>query len=146
MYQMKLIICCALLATSALAAHSRLNPGFHQSNRARNLGTPLQQLPFGAAPTFGPVTSLPGYGPVKHTQHAGYVSLNDTDGSQLWYWFIAADAPNWQQMPIVAWYQGGPGGSSLYGWFQELISPYSMTQTLQLVDNPYVRRASARSE
>lgn len=64
------------------------------------------------------VTSLPGYGPVKQTQFAGYIGLNDTDGGQLWYWFIAADSADWRSMPTVAWYQGGPGSSSLYGWFQ----------------------------
>ena len=55
-----------------------------------------QFRPFGDAPTHGKVTNLPGYGQVKETQYAGYIGLNDTDGSQLFYWFIAADAANWQ--------------------------------------------------
>lgn len=72
-----------------------------------------------------------------HPPFASLSGLNDTAGSQLWYWFIAADSANWQSMPTVAWYQGGPGGSSLYGWFQENISPYGFSQNLTITDNPY---------
>jgi carboxypeptidase C (cathepsin A) len=136
--KMRVALLCVLvvLVAGVAARSSKLYPGFLASQQAANLHDTLKQRPFGNAPTHGPVTSLPGYGPVKQTQFAGYIGLNDTDGSQLWYWFIAADSPNWKQMPTVAWYQGGPGGSSLYGWFQENISPYGMTQDLRLTDNP----------
>ena len=40
-------------------------------------------------------------------------------------------------MPIVAWYNGGPGSSSLFGWFQEGISPYVVQADLSLGDGAY---------
>jgi hypothetical protein len=146
--------------TTAAALRTLSRPLWYPASRARNSGMYLvsapynctcsllhnnisncctgapQFKPFGDAPTHGKVTNLPGFGPVKETQYAGYIGLNDTDGSQLFYWFIAADAANWQSLPTVAWYQGGPGAPSLYGWFQENISPYGISASLQIIENP----------
>ena len=66
-----------------------------------------------------------------------FVSIYDSCSSASWYWFIAADSPDWQRMPIVAWYNGGPGSSSLFGWFQEGISPYFVKADLTLGDGEY---------
>jgi len=66
-----------------------------------------------------PVTSLPGFeGPLPSKQDAGYVTVDDTNGTRYFYWFVEAEtAP--EAAPLVVWYSGGPGGSGMIGMWTE---------------------------
>lgn len=75
------------------------------------------------------VTHLPGLKSIDHKQYAGYAKI--TAHKKLFYWFVASDKKN---APIILWSNGGPGYSSLYGFFNET-GPYTITNTLQLNNN-----------
>ena len=48
----------------------------------------------------------------------GYVPIG-SNGSKFFYW-MAPSRNNPQTDPLVFWFQGGPGGSSLFGLFFEM--------------------------
>lgn len=89
------------------------------------------------------VTNLPGYGEVKQTQYAGYSSatpqacptIQCSKQSGLFYWFVSTQTPNAINKPIILWSNGGPGSSSLYGFFLEN-GPYTINENLTLKDQP----------
>lgn len=71
----------------------------------------------GAAYAPDEITSLPGWnGPLPTRQYSGY--LNITGGSHLHYWFVESES-NPSTDPVVLWFNGGPGCSSLDGFFYE---------------------------
>ncbi|CAJ2678472.1 unnamed protein product [Trifolium pratense] len=73
------------------------------------------------------VTNLPGQPHVDFKHYAGYVTVNETNGRELFYWFYEAMTKP-EEKPLVLWLNGGPGCSSVgYGATQE-IGPF-------LVDN-----------
>ncbi|KAF2429796.1 putative carboxypeptidase S1 [Tothia fuscella] len=49
-------------------------------------------------------------------QHSGYFSVGE--GMNMWFWFFEA-RKNPEKAPLVAWFNGGPGCSSMIGLFQE---------------------------
>ncbi|AQK53807.1 carboxypeptidase C precursor [Zea mays] len=66
------------------------------------------------------VAGLPGQPPVGFAQYAGYVTVNETHGRALFYWFFEATASP-DKKPLVLWLNGGPGCSSIgYGEAEEL--------------------------
>lgn len=52
------------------------------------------------------VVRLPGQPPVKFRQYAGYVSVNQTHGRALFYWFFEATHKP-QEKPLLLWLNGG---------------------------------------
>nr|XP_011460258.1 PREDICTED: serine carboxypeptidase-like 31 [Fragaria vesca subsp. vesca] len=66
------------------------------------------------------VTNLPSQPAVDFKHYAGYVTVSETNGRALFYWFFeAATTPD--QKPLVLWLNGGPGCSSVgYGATQEI--------------------------
>ncbi|KAL8460391.1 hypothetical protein ACS0TY_031287 [Phlomoides rotata] len=83
------------------------------------------------------VTKLPGQPAVKFRHYAGYVTVNDTNGRDLFYWFYEATTLA-DDKPLVLWLNGGPGCSSVgYGATQE-IGPFLVdTNGHHLKYNPY---------
>ncbi|XP_028775500.1 serine carboxypeptidase-like 31 [Neltuma alba] len=66
------------------------------------------------------VTSFPGQPHADFQHFAGYVTVNETNGRALFYWFYEA-ITNPQEKPLVLWLNGGPGCSSVgYGATQEI--------------------------
>ncbi len=79
------------------------------------------------------VTKLPGYGCVTDIELAGHLPITSqakASPSSLFYWFVESrtHAPN---IPLVLWLNGGPGSSSLYGFFFEN-GPYVVKDDLTL--------------
>ncbi|XP_071957803.1 lysosomal protective protein-like [Antedon mediterranea] len=82
------------------------------------------------------VTSLPGISPklITFKQYSGY--LNATGTRRFHYWFVESES-NPAKDPVVFWMNGGPGCSSLIGFFSENgpFLPSNDGKTLAL--NPY---------
>ena len=86
------------------------------------------------------VTSLPGL-PVTTPQYAGYASTTNADcadvlctgRSGLFYW-LAARGEGYATQPTILWSNGGPGASSMYGFFSEN-GPYTIVPDGEL--RPY---------
>lgn len=66
--------------------------------------------------------------------YSGFITVNETAGSNMFYWFFPAQNGN-ANAPLLVWLQGGPGGSSLFGQFTET-GPWSLTDDLQLIPKP----------
>ncbi|KAL9241938.1 hypothetical protein vseg_015990 [Gypsophila vaccaria] len=68
---------------------------------------------------------------------SGYLEVNSTSGSSIFYTFYEAKAPISQlsQTPLLIWLQGGPGCSSMVGNFYEL-GPWRVNHSLELEPNP----------
>jgi len=65
------------------------------------------------------ITSMPNYsGSIPFDQYAGYITVDATAGRALYYWFVESQrSPSTD--PVVLWLNGGPGCSSLDGFFYE---------------------------
>ncbi|KAI4374106.1 hypothetical protein MLD38_012141 [Melastoma candidum] len=67
------------------------------------------------------VTGLPGQPAVDFRHFAGYITVNETNGRSLFYWFYEASSVDAEAKPLVLWLNGGPGCSSVgYGATQEI--------------------------
>ncbi|KAJ1434773.1 Serine carboxypeptidase, serine active site [Sesbania bispinosa] len=66
------------------------------------------------------VSNLPSQPPADFQHYAGYVTVNETNGRALFYWFYEAMTKP-EEKPLVLWLNGGPGCSSVgYGATQEI--------------------------
>ncbi|XP_055815115.1 serine carboxypeptidase-like 40 [Solanum dulcamara] len=65
------------------------------------------------------INRLPGQPPVKFQQYGGYVTVNESAGRALFYYF--SEAENSKSLPLLLWLNGGPGCSSMaFGAMEEL--------------------------
>lgn len=86
------------------------------------------------------VTNLPGLKvPINFRQFSGYLPADDSSSPKkfLHYWFVESQSGHPQQDPVVLWLNGGPGCSSMLGFFTEL-GPFKVeddAKTLSL--NPW---------
>eukprot|EP00937_MAST-01D_sp_MAST-1D-sp2_P005437 g5437.t1 len=99
------------------------------------------------------VTSLPGWrGALPSRHYSGFLPTTPSGNRSLHYYFAESESEPATD-PVVLWVQGGPGGSSMEGFFTE-IGPFSLNElslggggngtTPRLFRNPYAwtRRAS----
>ncbi|CAB3245653.1 unnamed protein product [Arctia plantaginis] len=52
--------------------------------------------------------------------HAAYFTVNKTNKWHLFFWYFPAQEVPLDSTPLIIWLQGGPGGSSLFGLFEEI--------------------------
>ncbi|KAF3672903.1 hypothetical protein FXO38_05891 [Capsicum annuum] len=58
------------------------------------------------------INKLPGQPPVKFQQYGGYVTVNESSGRALYYYFTEAE--NSKSLPLLLWLNGGPAMASVY--------------------------------
>jgi len=56
---------------------------------------------------------------VKLSSFAGYITVNEKLGSNIFYWLFEAQDVDPSTAPLLLWFNGGPGSSSMYGLFSE---------------------------
>ncbi|EQC37133.1 hypothetical protein SDRG_05360 [Saprolegnia diclina VS20] len=72
--------------------------------------------------------------PINFKQYAGYLAL-PSNGQKMFYWHVESQA-NPATDPLVLWLNGGPGCSSLGGFFKEL-GPFVVASDLSIKRNKY---------
>ncbi|KAJ4974128.1 hypothetical protein NE237_007302 [Protea cynaroides] len=83
------------------------------------------------------VISLPGQPAVNFKQYSGYVTVNESHGRALFYWFFEATSKP-EKKPLLLWLNGGPGCSSIgYGEAEELGPLLMQKGTPELRFNKY---------
>lgn len=89
------------------------------------------------------IFNLPGFsGILPSKQYSGYLSANDGT-SHLHYWFVESEMSP-KDAPVVVWLNGGPGCSSLDGFFYEQ-GPFELSTSgdkLKLRDHRWNRIAN----
>ncbi len=87
------------------------------------------------------VRSLPGFGPPPTKHHSGFVEVDPSQGTHLFYYIVESqNSPSTD--PMIMWMNGGPGASSLIGLFAE-IGPLILNEKNALVTNPYAWNRNA---
>ncbi|XP_043725917.1 serine carboxypeptidase-like 40 [Telopea speciosissima] len=73
------------------------------------------------------IKTLPGQpGNVKFHQYGGYVTVNEKAGRALFYYFVEAKK-NKDVLPLIIWFNGGPGCSSLGFGAMDEIGPFRVS-------------------
>ncbi|URE18444.1 Serine carboxypeptidase [Musa troglodytarum] len=81
---------------------------------------------------FDLVSRLPGQPEVSFQQYSGYVTVSESHGRALFYWFFEA-TQDVEKKPLLLWLNGGPGCSSIgYGAVEEL-GPFLMQKEANLL-------------
>ena len=81
------------------------------------------------------VKSLPGFsGDLPFRMYTGYVKGGDSE--RLFYIYVEAEEVAPDKAPVTAWFNGGPGCSSLDGFWTEN-GPFEIQEDLSLELRPY---------
>lgn len=86
------------------------------------------------------VTSLPGWtGKLPSKQYSGYLNFGPNNRKHMHYWYVESTGkdPQDPSTPTLVWLNGGPGCSSLDGWYYEQ-GPFrgSKDDPKTLIENP----------
>ncbi|CAO2840962.1 unnamed protein product [Amaranthus hypochondriacus] len=101
-------------------------------------GSPVHIGPQNGLMEADKITSLPGQPDgVDFNQYAGYVTVNPTEGKNLFYYF--AESPiNSSSKPLLLWLNGGPGCSSFGNGGLLELGPFRVKRDGKtLIRNPY---------
>lgn len=74
-------------------------------------------------------------GVLSFNQYTGYITVDQSTNSNLFYWIVESEN-NPLINPVVLWLNGGPGSSSMLGFFYEN-GPFQFISNVTLIDNPY---------
>lgn len=97
---------------------------FHAGARSKPLPPPAPRE----------VKELPGFGTLPERSFAGYLQVNASCGSYLYFWLVESQHDPLKD-PIIIWLNGGPGSSSFLGAMLEM-GPFLVSNgTVQR--NPY---------
>ncbi|XP_024385315.1 serine carboxypeptidase 24 isoform X2 [Physcomitrium patens] len=69
------------------------------------------------------IVALPGQPPVDFAMYAGYITVDEKAGRAHYYFFVEAEE-NSEEKPLVFWFNGGPGCSSIAYGFAEELGPF----------------------
>lgn len=89
---------------------------------------PLPVQADGPFPARMPAT-LPGVASTApYSYFSGFLNAGTPPSGrgEMYFHYICAMAPDWQNMPLTIWYNGGPGAPSTFGLFQEF-GPFLLT-------------------
>ena len=119
-----------LLASRGLSPHARQSaaPRAASSAASPNFVTPLLPGNWETAQTNSKV-HLPGYNASE--LYSGFFTVDKTTGSNSYFMFSTAMSGR-KDAPVVLWLNGGPGASSLLGFYDEL-GPFGIDKQGQLV-------------
>nr|CAD7429809.1 unnamed protein product [Timema monikensis] len=85
-------------------------------------GEPLFLTPLIEAGNINEAKKASRVGVLEGAEHiesySGYITVNKSFNSNLFFWFFPAES-NYNTAPVIVWLQGGPGASSLFGLFEE---------------------------
>ncbi|CAE7921766.1 SCPL34 [Symbiodinium sp. KB8] len=88
------------------------------------------------------IKDLPGWAGGSFDQYSGYITVNETQGRALFYWFVEATS-NPQDKPVVVWTNGGPGCSSVGGGLMTELGPFFAQADGTLKANPWAWNTEA---
>ncbi|KEH38195.1 serine carboxypeptidase-like protein [Medicago truncatula] len=75
---------------------------------------------------------------ISFEHYSGYITVNEDVGRNLFYWFIQADHVDPTSKPLLLWFNGGPGCSSIaYGEAEEIGPFHINSDGKNLHFNPY---------
>jgi len=101
-------------------------------------GQPLFLTPYIRSGNLDTGRRLAKVGPLAGTQvesYSGYLTVNSSCNSNMFFWFFPAQNGD-KKAPVLLWLQGGPGGTSMFGLFNEH-GPFKLQKDLTLVKRPY---------
>ncbi|CAG2122864.1 unnamed protein product, partial [Medioppia subpectinata] len=69
------------------------------------------------------------------TQYSGFLTVNKKYNSNIFFWYFPALNKD-KKAPLLLWLQGGPGGTSLFGLFNEH-GPFVLNKNLKATLREY---------
>ncbi|XP_055334686.1 probable serine carboxypeptidase CPVL [Paramacrobiotus metropolitanus] len=73
---------------------------------------------------------------VPAVSHSGFLTVNETDNGNMFFWFFPAEIAEPELAPVVVWLQGGPGATSMFGLFVEH-GPFYLQNSIIPLPRPY---------
>ncbi|CAL2033254.1 unnamed protein product [Caenorhabditis brenneri] len=88
--------------------------------------------------TFGDYVQLPGNTDIKDLKlQTGYLNANENGTQRMFYFLLEARDLPVDEAPLIIWFNGGPGCSSLGAFFEEFGPLYVNFEGTTLFENPH---------
>ena len=126
-----LVSVCLVAQTNCLSTHIRSRDSIPRAapiSDAPNIVTPLLPGSYKQAQDNSRV-NLPGYNATE--LYSGFFNIDKTTGSNTYFLFSTAISGR-EDAPVLLWLNGGPGASSLLGFYDEL-GPFGIDEQMQIV-------------